>query len=82
MEVTALLCVFTCFHFAWTGTLSPNNSVQAYNSVDCQVQLTLMFRGRNSKTNKVAERKLVLVAEFLFTTSSFGLILTIQVFFV
>ena len=39
-----------------------------------------MSRGRNGKTTKVAESKLVLGAEFLFTTFSFDLVLTAQVF--
>ena len=36
IEVTALLCTLTYFHFAWKRTLRPNNSVQTYNSVECQ----------------------------------------------
>ena len=39
-----------------------------------------MSRGRNSKTNKVAESKLVLGAEFLSTTFNFDLVLIIEVF--
>ena len=42
MRVTALLCILTYFHFTGKGTVRPNNSVQAYNSVDCQMQLILM----------------------------------------
>ena len=60
MEVKALLCIMTYFHFAWKGTLRPNNSVQAYNSADCQKQLILMSQEGNDKTTKVAENKLVL----------------------
>ena len=43
------------------------------------MQLILMSQGRNGKTTKVAESKLVLGAEFLFTTFSFDLVLTVQV---
>ena len=39
-----------------------------------------MSRGRNGKTTKIAESKLVLVAEFLFTKFSFDLVLTAHVF--
>ena len=36
MEVTMLESNALPLHFAWKGILRPNNSVQAYNSVDCQ----------------------------------------------
>ena len=39
-----------------------------------------MSRGRYDKTTKVAESKLILGAEFLFTTFNFDLVLTTQVF--
>ena len=39
-----------------------------------------MIRGRNGKTTKVTESKLVLDSEFLFSTFSFDLVLTVQVF--
>ena len=39
-----------------------------------------MSRGRKDRTTKVAESNLVLGAEFLFTISSFNLVLTAQVF--
>ena len=68
------------FHFARKGTLRPNNSAQAYNSVEFQRHLILMSRGRNSKTTKVAESNLVLGAEFLFKTFGFDLALSAQVF--
>ena len=77
MEVTVLLWILTYFHFAGKGTLRLNNSVQAYNSVDCQMQLILVSRGRNGKTTKVADSELVLGAEFLSTTFSFDLVLTV-----
>ena len=80
MEVTVLLWILTYFHFAGKGTLRLNNSVQAYNSVDCQMQLILVSRERNGKTTKVADSELVLGAEFLFTTFSFDLVLTVKVF--
>ena len=80
MKVTPLLCILPYFNFAWNGTLRPNNSVQACNLVDYQMQLILMSRGRNRITTKVAESKSVLGAEFLFTTFSFDLVLTVQVF--
>ena len=82
MKVTTLESNALPFHFAWKATLRPYNSVQAYNSVDCQKHLILMSRGRNSKTTKVAESNLVLGAEFLSTTFSFDLllVLTIEVF--
>ena len=82
MDVTTLESNALPFHFAWKGTLRPYNSVQAYNSVDCQKHLTLMSRERNSKTTKVAESKLVLGTEFLPTAFSFDLflVLTVQVF--
>ena len=44
------------------------------------MQLILMSRGRNRITTKVAESKSVLSVEFLFTTFSFDLVLTVQVF--
>ena len=68
------------FSFSWNGTLRPNNSVQAYNLVDCQMQLIVMSQGKNGKITKVTESKLVLGAEFLFTTFSLDLVLTVQVF--
>ena len=82
MEVTTLESNALPFHFAWKGTLRPYNSVQAYNSVDCQKHLTLMSRERNSKTTKVAENKLVLGTEHLSTAFSFDLflVLTVDVF--
>ena len=80
MEVTAILCILTYFHFAWKGTLRPNNSVQVYNLVDCQMQLIVMSQGKNGKITKVTESKLLLGAEFLFTTFSLDLVLTVQVF--
>ena len=39
-----------------------------------------MSRGTNGKTTKVAENKLVLGVEFLFTKFSFDLVLTAHVF--
>ena len=36
MEVTTFESNALPFHFVRKGTLRPNNSVQAYNSVDCQ----------------------------------------------
>ena len=39
-----------------------------------------MSRGRKGKTTKVAEGKLVLGAEFLFTTFSLDLVLTTHIF--
>ena len=39
-----------------------------------------MSRGRKAKTTKGAESKLVLGAEFFFTTLSFDLVLTAHVF--
>ena len=39
-----------------------------------------MSRGRNGKTTKVAENKLVLGVEFFFTKFSFDLVLTTHVF--
>ena len=39
-----------------------------------------MSQGRNSKTTKVAESKLVLGAEIFFTTFNFDLVLTAHVF--
>ena len=39
-----------------------------------------MSRGRNERTTKVAESKLVLSAEFLLTTFSFDLVLNAHVF--
>ena len=39
-----------------------------------------MSQGRSNRINKVAESKLVLGAEFLFTTFSFSLVLAAQVF--
>ena len=39
-----------------------------------------MSRGRNGKTTKIAKSKLVLGADFLFTTFSFDLVLTAYVF--
>ena len=82
MEVTTLESNASPFHFAWKDTLRPYNSVQTYNAGDCQNHLILMSRERNSKTTKVAERKLVLGAEFLSTPLSFGLflVLTAEVF--
>ena len=68
------------FYFAWNGTLRPNNSVQARNLVDYQMQLIVMSQGRKRITTKVAESKSVLGAKFLFTTFSFDLVLTVQVF--
>ena len=68
------------FSFAWKGTLRPNNSVQAYDLVDCQMQLIVMSQGKNGKITKVTESKLVLGAEFLFTTFSLDLVLTVPVF--
>ena len=69
-------------HFAWKATLRPYNSVQAYNSVDCQKHLILMSWERNSKTTTVPESNLVLVAKFLSTTLGFDLlfVLTVEVF--
>ena len=57
--------------FCLKGYSETYNSVQAYNSVDCQKYSILMSPGRNSKTNKAAESKLVLGAEFLSITFSF-----------
>ena len=59
MEITTLESNALPFHFAWKVTLRPYNSVQVYNSVNCQKHLTLM--SRNCKTKKVAENKLVLM---------------------
>ena len=60
--------------FYLKGTLRPNNSVQVYDSIEWQKHLILISRRRNDKTTKLAESKLVLGAEFLFTTFSFDLV--------
>ena len=79
MEVTALLCILPYF-ILLEMVLRPNNSVQARNLVDYQMQLIVMSQGRKRITTKVAESKSVLGAKFLFTTFSFDLVLTVQVF--
>ena len=66
--------------FYLKGTLRPNDSVQVYDSVEWQKHLIWMSRGRKAKTTKGAESKLVLGAEFFFTTLSFDLVLTAHVF--
>ena len=75
MEVTTLESNALPFNFTRKGTLRPYNSVQVYNSVNCQKHLILMSRERNNKTTKVAESKLVLGAEFLSTLFSLDLFL-------
>ena len=75
MEVTMLES-----NFCLKGTLIPNNSVQVYDSVEWQKHLILMNWRTNDKITKVAERKLVLGVDFLFTTFSFNLVLTARVF--
>ena len=54
MEVTMLESNALPFLFAWKGTVRPNNSPQAYNSVECRKYLILMSRERNGKATKVA----------------------------
>ena len=74
MEVKTLESNALRFHFAWKGTLRPNNPVQAYDSVRWQKYLILMSWVRNGKNTKVAESKIILGAEFLCTTFIFDLV--------
>ena len=79
-KVTTLESNALPFHFAWKGTLRPNNSAQAYNSIKCRKNLILMSRGKNSKSTKVAESMLALGAELLFKIFRFDLVLSAEVF--
>ena len=74
MEVKTLESNALRFHFAWKGTLRPNNPVPAYDSVGWQKYLILMSWVRNGKNTKVAESKIILGAEFLFATFIFDLV--------
>ena len=66
--------------FCLKGTLRPNNSVQVYDSVEWQKHLIFYGSREKGKITKVAESKLVLDAEFLFTTFTLYLVLTAHVF--